>query len=90
MVIPWGADLTPHGVQFGPMNSRSLSGVDHGAVPANRLTQAAFSPIFTRSGVNSGDSVTLQLVASTVAYAQPRLGGSVRFEINVVLPTVTP
>ena len=35
----------------------------------------------------SGESVTLQLVASTVAYAPPRFGGTVDFtKIHVVLP----
>ena len=35
-----------------------------------------------------GGSITLQLVATTVAYAQPRLGGSVTFDrIEVRLPT---
>ncbi len=32
------------------------SGVAQGAVPENFLTHAAFSPIWTRSGVNSGES----------------------------------
>ncbi len=37
-----------------------------------------------------GAKLTLQLVATTTAYAQPRLGGSVTFsKINVALPTVT-
>ena len=37
-----------------------------------------------------GASVTLQIVATTVAYAQPRLGGSVTFDsIRVDLPVVT-
>ena len=37
-----------------------------------------------------GATVTLQLVATTVAYAQPRLGGSVVFSaIDVSLPVVT-
>ena len=36
-----------------------------------------------------GDSVRLQLVATTVAYARPRLGGRVAFtRIGVSLPTV--
>jgi ABC-2 type transport system ATP-binding protein len=35
-----------------------------------------------------GHALTLQLVASTVAYAQPRLGGHVRFDaIRLSLPT---
>jgi hypothetical protein len=35
----------------------------------------------------NGESVTLQLVASTVAYAPPRFGGSVDFtKIHVALP----
>lgn len=35
-----------------------------------------------------GGSVTLQLVATTVAYAQPRLGGSVTFDrVAIALPT---
>lgn len=38
----------------------------------------------------AGSKLTLQLVASTVAYAQPRLGGSVDFAaIAVELPTTT-
>ncbi len=38
----------------------------------------------------AGDSLTLQLVASTVAYATPRLGGSVTFStIEVELPVAT-
>ena len=37
-----------------------------------------------------GAKLTLQLVASTVAYAQPRLGGRVDFSaIDVSLPTTT-
>jgi ABC-2 type transport system ATP-binding protein len=37
-----------------------------------------------------GSSMTLQLVATTVAYAQPRLGGSVQFgQVKVALPVVT-
>jgi ABC-2 type transport system ATP-binding protein len=37
-----------------------------------------------------GSSVTLQLVATTVAYGQPRLGGSVQFDqARVALPVVT-
>jgi ABC-2 type transport system ATP-binding protein len=37
-----------------------------------------------------GASVTLQLVATTVAYAEPRLGGSVDFSsIDISLPVVT-
>ena len=36
-----------------------------------------------------GAHLTLQLVATTVAYAQPRLGGSVDFaSVKVSLPTV--
>ncbi len=42
--------------QFGPINSRSVSGVAHGAAPAKRFIQSVPAPIFTRSGVNSGDS----------------------------------
>ena len=39
--------------------------------------------------MRKGDSVRLQLVATTVAYAQPRLGGRVAFtRIGVSLPTV--
>ena len=38
----------------------------------------------------AGKSVTLQLVATTSAYATPRLGGSVDFsKIGIALPTVT-
>ena len=37
-----------------------------------------------------GAPLTLQLVATTVAYAQPQLGGTIDFEaIDVSLPTVT-
>lgn len=37
-----------------------------------------------------GSSLTLQLVATTVAYAQPRLGGSVEFtDISITLPVNT-
>ncbi len=37
-----------------------------------------------------GSSLTLQLVATTVAYAQPRLGGSVEFtDITITLPVTT-
>ena len=37
-----------------------------------------------------GTTLTLQLVATTVAYAQPRLGGSVDFEsIEISLPVMT-
>ena len=40
--------------------------------------------------VAPGQHVVLQLVATTVAYAQPRLGGSVTFSaINVTLPVVS-
>jgi hypothetical protein len=45
------------GIQLGPMNSRNVSGVAHGAAFVKRFTQAGPAPIFTRSGVNSGDSV---------------------------------
>ena len=35
-----------------------------------------------------GESLTLQLVATTVAYAPPRLGGRVEFtKVHLVLPT---
>lgn len=38
----------------------------------------------------AGSKLTIQLVASTVAYAQPRLGGSVGFgAIDLELPTTT-
>lgn len=38
---------------------------------------------------HAGSSITLQIVATTVAYAQPRLGGSVHFEsITIDLPVV--
>ena len=34
-----------------------------------------------------GETVTLQLVATTVAYATPRLGGSITFtKIHIALP----
>ncbi len=37
----------------------------------------------------AGDTITLQLVATTTAYAQPRLGGSIDFRsIDVTLPLV--
>jgi len=40
--------------------------------------------------VKPGTSLTLQIVATTTAYGEPRLGGSVRFtEIDVALPTAT-
>jgi ABC-2 type transport system ATP-binding protein len=39
---------------------------------------------------HAGSSVTLQIVATTVAYAQPRLGGSVKFSsISLSLPVAT-
>jgi ABC-2 type transport system ATP-binding protein len=38
---------------------------------------------------HAGSSITLQIVATTVAYAQPRLGGSIDFEsISIGLPVV--
>jgi pimeloyl-ACP methyl ester carboxylesterase len=38
----------------------------------------------------AGSSLTLQLVATTVAYVQPRLGGDVKFStISISLPVVT-
>lgn len=38
-----------------------------------------------------GERVTLQLVATTVAYSEPRLGGSVRFaDARITLPVVKP
>ena len=48
--------LTYRGIQFGPINSRKACGVAHGAEFAKRFTQSGPSPIFTRSGVNSGES----------------------------------
>jgi hypothetical protein len=45
------------GIQFGPMNSRRACGVAQGAEFVKRFTQSGPSPIFTRSGVNSGESV---------------------------------
>ena len=37
-----------------------------------------------------GAHLTLQLVATTVAYAQPRLGGTIDFSaVRITLPTVT-
>jgi ABC-2 type transport system ATP-binding protein len=40
--------------------------------------------------LRKGDRLTLQLTATTVAYAPPRLGGSVRFSaVKLTLPTVT-
>src|SRR5579864_219633 len=44
------------GIQFGPMNSRRACDVAQGAELVKRFTQAGPSPIFTRSGVNSGES----------------------------------
>jgi ABC-2 type transport system ATP-binding protein len=39
---------------------------------------------------HSGAHLTLQLVATTVAYAQPRLGGAVTFDqVRLSMPTVT-
>jgi ABC-2 type transport system ATP-binding protein len=47
------------------------------------LEMVAFTP-------HAGSTITLQLVATTVAYAPPRLGGSVQFDaIHVELPTAT-
>ena len=46
-----------YGVQFGPISSRSASGVAHRSECAKRFTQSGPAPIFTRSGVNSGESV---------------------------------
>ena len=38
----------------------------------------------------AGSSLTLQLVATTVAYAEPRLGGTIDFKsVHIGLPTVT-
>ncbi len=38
---------------------------------------------------NAGTSLELQLVATTVAYITPRLGGTIHFaRVTVVLPTV--
>jgi ABC-2 type transport system ATP-binding protein len=40
--------------------------------------------------MTAGQQVTLQLVATTVAYAQPRLGGSVTFSaITITLPVAS-
>jgi ABC-2 type transport system ATP-binding protein len=40
--------------------------------------------------LEAGGSLRLQLVATTVAYAVPQLGGSITFEsIDISLPTVT-
>jgi hypothetical protein len=40
--------------------------------------------------VEPGSTLTLQLVATTVTYALPRLGGSVEFvDVSVTLPLVT-
>ena len=40
--------------------------------------------------VEPGTTITLQIVATTVAYAQPRLGGSVEFSaVEISLPVVT-
>ena len=37
-----------------------------------------------------GAHLTLQVVATTVAYTQPRLGGSISFhDVKIELPTVT-
>ncbi len=39
--------------------------------------------------LEAGETITLQLVATTTAYSQPRLGGSVEFQsINISLPVV--
>src|SRR3974390_793896 len=43
-------------VQFGPINSRSVSAVAQGAAFVKRRTQEGPAPILTRSGVNSGES----------------------------------
>src|SRR5450759_4387808 len=45
------------GILFGPISSRSAFGVAQGAEFAKRFTQSGPAPIFTRSGVNSGESV---------------------------------
>ena len=38
----------------------------------------------------AGELLTLQLVATTPAYAEPRLGGNITFDaVNITLPTVT-
>ena len=57
-----------------------LDGAQHTvAVPLEIVSYAA----------SAGSSVTLQLVATTVAYATPRLGGSVELEeISISLPVV--
>ncbi len=59
----------------------TLDGTSHTAkVP---LEMVAFT-------AKPGAHLTLQLVATTTAYATPRLGGSIRFaSVHVVLPTVT-
>jgi len=45
------------GIQLGPISSRKALGVAQGAALAKRFTQSGPAPIFTRSGVNSGESV---------------------------------
>lgn len=59
----------------------TLDGTDHTAtVPMEMIAHR----------VRPGKTLTLQLVATTVAYAGPRLGGSVTFDdITVELPVVT-
>ncbi|MGZ4704338.1 MAG: CocE/NonD family hydrolase [Acidimicrobiales bacterium] len=59
----------------------TLDGQTHSAtVPLEMVAHAA----------TAGQHLTLQLVATTVAYAQPRLGGTITFdEVDISLPTVT-
>jgi len=60
----------------------TLDGVTHtGTVPLETICQS----------MAPGQTITLQLVATTVAYAQPRLGGSVDFtHVGITLPVVAP
>jgi ABC-2 type transport system ATP-binding protein len=57
----------------------TLDGTSHQlSVPLEAVVYAAAA----------GSHLTLQLVATTVAYAQPRLGGTITFDaIDVSLPT---
>jgi len=59
----------------------TLDGKEHATtVPLEIIVYAA----------KPGSHLTLQLVATTVAYAEPRLGGNIDFEsVHVELPTVT-
>jgi ABC-2 type transport system ATP-binding protein len=59
----------------------TLDGQPHEATAS--LEMVVFTP-------HAGSTVTLQLVATTVAYAPPRFGGSVQFDrVHIELPTAT-